>query len=85
MLKMFKRELDLKDDVIVDGKRYLLSTVDLMIEHIGGKFETMLFGYKGNEINLSELYCNRYYNKQAAIAGHNELLERLQNGEKIWE
>lgn len=50
---MFKRELDLKVDVIVDGKRYLLSTVDLMIEHIGGKFETMLFWYKGNEINWS--------------------------------
>lgn len=83
---MCKRELDLKDNVVIDGNKYLLSTVDLIFCHIGGRFETMIFGYNGDgEINWADLYCNRYQTKEEAIDAHNKLLERLRNGERIWE
>lgn len=32
----------------------MLSTVDLVFEHIGGRFETMLFPYDGDEVNGRE-------------------------------
>ena len=63
----------------------MLSTVDLVFEHIGGRFATMLFPYDGDEGNRGELSCQRYRTKEEAVAEHNELLKRLQNGEKFWE
>lgn len=82
---MLNRELNLKADVVIDGEKYMLSTVDLVFEHIGGRFETMFFPYDGDEVNWGELYCQRYCTKEEAVAEHNELLKRLQNGEKFWE
>ena len=83
---MLNRELNLKADVVIDGEKYMLSTVDLVLEHIGGRFETMLFPYDGDEVNWGGvLYYQRYCTKEEAVAEHNELLKRLQNGEKFWE
>lgn len=45
----------------------MLSTVDLVFEHIGGRFETMLFPYDGDEVNWGELYCQRYRTKEEAV------------------
>lgn len=83
---IFGQDLDLKNDIVIDGKKYLLSTVDLGICCYGGSYETMLFAYDENgEVDYGDLYCERYYTKDRAIQRHNELVERLKNGEKIWE
>ena len=83
---MLNRELNLKADVVIDGEKYMLSTIDLRLEHIGGRFETMLFPYDGDEVNWGVvLYHQRYRTKEEAVVEHNELLKLLQNGEKFWE
>ena len=89
---MIKRKLNLKTDIVVDGKKYLLSTVsfdwvdEAIRDFMGYSYETMLFLYKdNNEVNYRDLYCERYDIKEDAVQHHHELVERLKNGEKIWE
>jgi hypothetical protein len=81
-----ERDLDLKHNVFIDNKKYLLSTVALCIEHSGGMlYESMVFAYDENgKIDLMGLYCERYKTKREAIDGHNELLFHLEAGVKIW-
>ena len=55
---MLNRELDLKTDIVVDGKKYLLSTVsfdwadEAMRDFMGYSYETMLFLYKDPDISF---------------------------------
>ncbi len=85
------REVDLKNNVVVDGTKYLLSTVSF--EWVGSlahricdyNYETMLFAYNGDEVNYRDLYCERYSVKKDAEKRHNELLQLLKSGEKFWQ
>lgn len=82
-----ERDLDLKNDIVIDGKKYLLSTVALCVEHYGGMwYESMVFAYDRNgEADMSGLYGERYKTREEAVDGHRELLARLEAGEKVWE
>lgn len=87
-----EKELDLKNNVVaVDGTKYLLSTVSFewagsfARQICGYDYETMLFGYNGNEVDYRDLYCERYSDKDEAEKRHNELLQLLKSGEKFWQ
>lgn len=88
---MLAREVDLKNNVEVDGAKYLLSTVSF--EQVGCfhrlygyNYETILLAYDGDNLNWDEdLYCERYADKESAEKRHNELLQLLNKGEKFWE
>ncbi|MBR6636588.1 MAG: hypothetical protein IKK97_03970 [Phascolarctobacterium sp.] len=89
---MLGREVDIKNDVVIDGIKYSLSTVSFeWIGSLGHKicgynYETMLFAYDGDNLNWDEdLYCERYADKESAEKRHNELLQLLNKGEKFWE
>ena len=84
--------LDLKDKIVVNNKKYLLSTVDLsaqfstypIIGSLEWPFETALFWINDqDEVDLSDLYCNRYKTIEEAEKGHKDFLRRVQNREKM--
>ena len=85
--------LILKDRFAIDGKEYILSTVNLPISiMITDKpvqiapFEIMLFGIDENgRTNWNDLYYEQYYWKEDAEARHKELVEKARNGVKFWE
>lgn len=80
------KELDLKNVVAVDGKKYMLSTVKLPYSGFGYlPYETMLFAVKKGVVDYKDLYCERYADEQEARERHESLLKQLQNGERIWE
>ena len=60
-----------------EGK-VLVSTVNLMLEHPGGFFETMIFGVE--DLCLQESFCERYWTKQEAVKRHKEIVDLLKNG-----
>lgn len=85
--------LILKDRFAIDGKEYILSTVNLPISimitdkpfHIA-PFEIMLFGIDENgRTNWNDLYYEQYYWKEDAEARHKELVKKARNGIKFWE
>jgi hypothetical protein len=57
-----ERDLDLKNNVFIDNKKYLLSTVALGVKHPGCmRYKSMVFAYnKNGKITLIDLYCERY-------------------------
>lgn len=80
--------LKLQDTIEIEGKSYLLSTVHLPIPLCIGSppYETMLFSCNKNGVNWgSELYLERYFEREAAINNHNKLLSKLEKGVKFWE
>lgn len=81
-----ERDLDLKNNVFIDNKKYLLSTVALGVKHPGCmRYKSMVFAYnKNGKITLIDLYCERYKTKKEAIYGHERLLFYLEAGVKIW-
>lgn len=81
----FGEDLDLKNDIVIDGQKYLLSTVDLGVPCDGGSYETMLFACEGDEVNYTDLYCERYDVREDAEKRHVELVQLLNNGERFWE
>lgn len=94
--QMKKGCLNLKDRFTIDGKKYLLSTVELpMYDGLDRltrilfriePFETMLFEIDENgRTNWIDLYCERYYWAEDAEARHKELVEKARNGVKFWE
>lgn len=70
------------DHVKLDGKKYLISTVDLGLNHQfiqGGPplyYETMIFP----DDDWSALYLNRYTTEEQAIEGHGKVLQALKDG-----
>lgn len=93
--QMKKGCLNLKDRFFIDGKEYLLSTVELpMYDGLDrltrilfriAPFETMLFKIDKNGANWLDLYCERYDWAEEAKARHKELVEKARNGVKFWE
>lgn len=80
------KELNLKNVVAVDGKKYMLSTVKLPYSGFGHlPYETMLFAIKNGEVYCKDLYYESYATEQEARERHESLLKQLQSGEKIWE
>jgi hypothetical protein len=71
--KRFKLQtcVDLKEGKV------LVSTVNLMMEHPGGFFETIIFG---ETIDLLSDVHARYWTREEAIKGHNKIVELLKNG-----
>lgn len=90
---MKEEHLNLKDRFTIDGKKYLLSTVELpMYDRLIRilfriePFETMLFEIDENgRTNWIDLYCERYDWAEEAKARHKELVEKARNGVKFWE
>lgn len=93
---MKEEHLNLKDRFFVDGKEYLLSTVELPMYDEFDRltnllfriepFETMLFEIEENGgVNWLNLYCERYHWAEDAEARHKELVEKARNGIKFWE
>jgi hypothetical protein len=54
-----------------------VSTVNLMLEHIGGFFETMIFG---ETVSLRDDWCERYWTKEEAVKRHHEIVAKLKEG-----
>ena len=80
------KELDLKNVVVVDGKEYMLSTVELSYIWSGYfPYETMLFAVKKGKAYWKDLYGERHATEQEARERHESLLKQLQNGERIWK
>ena len=73
---------DLKDFVNIGEESYLISTVDLYFAIDGCPYETMIFSYGKQK---KSVYCRRYKTTREAIAGHNEVLDAMRKGSKIWE
>lgn len=94
--QMKKGCLNLKDRFFIDGKKYLLSTVELpMYDGLDRltrilfriePFETMLFEIEENGgVNWLDLYYERYGSAVEAEKRHNELVEKARKGIKFWE
>lgn len=94
--QMKKGCLNLKDRFFIDGKEYLLSTVELpMYDGLDRltrilfriePFKTMLFEIEENGgVNWLDLYYERYGSAVEAEKRHNELVEKARNGVKFWE
>lgn len=58
----------------------VVSTVNLMIEHYDGFFETMIFPGKGFKAAISPDFCERYWTKEEAIKGHEKVVQLLKEG-----
>ena len=79
---MKKRQLDLKRDINVNGKKYLVSTVDLAIAVDEYPFETMVFKCSAyGRVDYIDLYCERYKTLKEAIEGHEMICCQLEDGE----
>lgn len=71
-----------KDYVEIAGEKYLVSTVDLGLDHQyvdGGPplyYETMIFPNG----DMGELFLERYTTEQQAIDGHEKVLNALKKG-----
>lgn len=94
--QMKKGCLNLKDRFFIDGKKYLLSTVELPVYDEFDRltnllfriepFETMLFEIEENGgVNWLDLYCERYDSAVEAEKRHSELVKKARNGIKFWE
>ena len=71
--------------VTYKGDKYFVSTVDLGINHqFGGGpplwYETMIFEMdEDDNIDWSEMYCNRYTTREEAKDGHKEVMDAFKN------
>lgn len=77
----WNNRFDLKTEV--DG--YLISTVDLGLDHSFGigeplYYETMIFEKKDNDVNYRDLYCKRYATKEEAKIGHAIAIKYVKEG-----
>lgn len=66
------------------GNEYLVSTVDLGLNHRFGEgeplyYETMIF--PKNE--WGDMYCNRYTDRETALKEHEKLVEDIKNGKYV--
>lgn len=75
----FENRLDLKDEIDIDGTIYIISTVDLGLNHghwgVPLYYETMIF----KEAIGIESYCDRYEKEKQAVEGHEKVLKALRN------
>lgn len=74
-----------------DGHRFWVSTVDLGLDHSFRNgppvyWETMIFAAgHGDDINFSELYCDRYTSVESALAAHDVIIEAFKTGNMAFD
>ncbi len=66
-------------------KGYLISTVDLGLDHSFGigkplYYETMIFTKNDEDISFHELYCKRYSTEEEAKKGHQVAISLVKEG-----
>lgn len=68
------RDLDIK--TLTASKKYVVSTVHLLLPHRGGDYETMVFhaGLAGEIEDYLDLACHRYETADLARAGHERVV-----------
>lgn len=71
---------DTRLDLKTEAGKYIVSTVDLGIDHSFGigkplYYETMIFRKDGDKIDFSELYCDRYSTEEEAREGHKRAIK----------
>lgn len=83
----FRKDFDWDNrfDLKTEVDDYLISTVDLGVDHSFGYgkplyYETMIFTKKGKDIDLCELYCKRYSTEEEAKMGHNLVVDLVKKG-----
>lgn len=79
-------DYDTRFDLKTGVNGYLISTVDLGIDHSFGigkplYYETMVFETKDNEIDFSGIFQKRYSTEEEARKGHKIVVEMVKNGE----
>lgn len=77
----WETRFDLKTEV----NGYVVSTVDLGIDHSWGigeplYYETMIFKKDSEEIDFTDLYCKRYSTEEQARIGHEEAVKFVKEG-----
>lgn len=78
--------LNLKNTITVNGKKYLLSTVELPYFSFNGAYETMVFPVSDKGlINYIDVYEQSYDSEEDAIQNHKKLLGKMKKGIRFWE
>jgi len=75
---------DTRFDLKTDVGDYVVSTVDLGLDHSFGDgpplyYETMIFKKKDDEIDWGGEYQERYSTEEQAIIGHQKAIEYVKN------
>ena len=75
---------DTRFDLKTDVGDYVVSTVDLGLDHSFGDgpplyYETMIFKKKDDEIDWGGEYQERYSTEEQAIIGHQRAIEYVKN------
>lgn len=60
---------------------YLVSTIDLEFEHIGGRYETAIYPIVDRRPSFGEVWRRRYATEEEAEKGHAEVCRRVEAGE----
>lgn len=84
---MFREDFDWNNrlDLKTEIDDYLISTVDLGIDHSFGDgkplyYETMIF----KKDSYLDLYCERYSTEEEAREGHKRIVRNAKVGREIW-
>lgn len=82
----FRKDFDWKNrfDLKTEIDNYLISTVDLGIDHSFGVgkplyYETMIFEKNGDKVDFSGIYQKRYSTEEEAREGHKKAIEYVKN------
>ena|SRR5699024_539611 len=71
-----------QEPFIYRGEEYFISTVDLGVDHgyegIPLYYETMIF-----KDDWSDLFCDRYLDKETALKGHENVLNDIENEDLV--
>lgn len=87
----FDNKIINQDTVEFNGKKYLVSTVDLGLNHRYGEgkplyWETMIFAKDEDDgIDFSDLYCNRYSSKENAELSHKQILQAFKESRATFD
>jgi len=73
----WRNRFSLKTEVKLKEMTVVVSTVNLIFEHSGGFFETMIFA---ENFSYSLGFQERYWEKTEAVRRHKEIVEMLRKG-----
>jgi len=75
--EQWKKRFDMKTTVeLLDGRKVTVSTVNLILWHVGGWFETMIFEEREEKDRFFG-FQERYTTKAEATKRHKEIVEKL--------
>lgn len=78
--------MNLKFAAEINGKNYLLSTVELPYYSSSGQYESMVFAVsKKGLVNYDALYVRNYYLVEEAQKQHEILVDKMKHGVKFWD